>query len=316
MTRGDAGAAEPPELIALRLTLRPLREGWLLPGSGRAVQAWLLDTLRAQLPTLAERLHAGSERRPYACSPVFGLGASRPGTPAIVSPQQAYTIRLSAWDAELSVWLAALAAGPPPLVTLGDVPFAVERAAIDPDAPAARFGDLAAWHLLPAARGGRPADVTLHFLSATAFRQAALPAGRPAPVPFPLPALVWPGLFDRWQAASAVQLEAEVREALGARVAVSRFEGRSERVLLPGLGDAGRASGVAAGRWVVGYVGRCAYWCPREDAYLAGVLRLLAAFASYAGAGHGTTHGLGQARWQAHPRHAGRRATQEPHAGA
>jgi CRISPR-associated endoribonuclease Cas6 len=286
------------ELFACRLTLRPGRTGALLPGSGRAVQGWWLDYVRAADPELAARLHAESERRPFSCAPLGGLPMTAPGSPAPVVPERAYSVRLAAWDAAVVTQLAALVDGPPEQVMLGDTPFAVVGAEVDQDTPPATFAALAARHLLPLeASGNRPPDVTLRFETATSFRQAATPEGRPQPVPFPLPGLVWCGLFDRWQAASSVGLEPSLRASLATRVAVSRFAGESQRVLLPGIADPHRRVGATGGQWVVGFTGRCTYWTPRGDGYLAGAVRLLAAFAEYAGVGQGTAYGLGQVRW-------------------
>lgn len=285
------------ELFACRLTLRPLREGALLPFSGRAIHAWWLETIRADDPDLAERLHAGSARRPFTCAGLEGLPVTGPGTLAPVSPERTYGLRLTAWERATVARLAALVATPPTEVRLAGIPFAVVAATVDREAPPATFAGLAARYLLPPDTGDeRPRDVTLRLLTATSFRQPATPAGRPAPIPFPLPALVWGGLFDRWQAASPAPLDPATREALTTRVAIGRFEGRSQRVLLPGLGDPGRQVGATGGQWIVGFVGHCAYWWPRRDGYLGGVLRLLAAFAAYSGVGYGTAYGLGQAR--------------------
>jgi CRISPR-associated endoribonuclease Cas6 len=221
-----------------------------------------------------------------------------PGSPAPIIPDRFYSVRLAAWDAAVIAQLETLVDAPPEQILLGDTSFVVLGAGVDPETPPATFASLAADHLLPSSTGnGRWADVTLRFETATSFRQPATPEGRPQPVPFPLPGLVWRGLFDRWQAASPVRLEPGLRESLATRVAVSRFAGESQRVLLPGMGDPGRKVGVTGGRWVVGFTGRCTYWSPRGDGYLAGAVRLLAAFAEYAGVGQGTAYGLGQVRW-------------------
>ncbi len=269
-----------PELYAAILTLRAPAGGAVPAHAGRAVQGWWLDHVRRADPDLATRLHEASERRPYSCSALEGLPPAAPGALVAVTPDRAYRVRLAAWEPGTVARLRALVADPPPGLTLGATPFAIERTAPDPATPPATFAALAAAHLAPPERrDARPPDVTLRFLTATSFRQAATPAGRPAPLPFPLPALVWPGLFDRWQEASPVRLEPGAREALAARVAVGRFAGESQRVLVAGLGDPARQAGAGAGRWVVGYVGRCTYWWPREDGYLGGILHLLAAFA-------------------------------------
>jgi CRISPR-associated endoribonuclease Cas6 len=285
-----------PQLAAAILTLRPERAGALLPGSGRAVQAWWLDYVAAAEPALAERLHAGSERRPYACAPLLGLPEARPGRLAPVAPAQTYAIRIAAWEPAVVARLATLIARPPAAVVLGGSVFAVAGAAWDAEAPPATFAALAARHLRPDPPEAPPRDLTLRFLTPTAFRQSATAAGRPAPLPFPAPASLWGGLYDRWQAVAPVRLDPQLRDSLTARVAIGRFEGRSARVLTPGLGERAPRAGATGGQWMIGFVGRCSYWWPRGDGYLGGALRLLAAFAAYAGAGHGTAFGLGQVR--------------------
>ena len=299
MNRHDGlSAAAPPDLFACRLTLLAAREGHVLPGSGRGVQAAWLNWIRERDPALAAQLHTPSLRRDYTCSPIAGLPTSTPGTMVAVTPEQTYGLRLTGWEARVVARLREMVAQPPPQLIIGDVPFLVTSATLDPDTPPVTFAALAARHLLPPDTAGeRQADITLHFRTATSFRQAAAASGRPAPVPFPLPPLVWGGLYDRWQAVAPVQLERGLREALTTRVSVSRFEGASQRVLLPGLGDHQRRAGATGGQWIVGFTGRCTYWWPRRDGYLGGVLRLLAAFAGFAGVGHGTAQGLGQARF-------------------
>ncbi len=287
----------PPDLFACRLTLRPERPGALLPGSGRAVQAAWLHWVRQVDPALAGWLHEGSERRPYTCSPLHGLPQAAPGTLVPVTPERTYDVRLSGFDAAVVARLVALIDTPPSHLVLADVPFALVEAMPDEETPPTTFAALAARHLLPTgATDGPQADVTLHFQTATSFRQSEGPAGRPAPIPFPLPALVWGGLYDRWGTVAPIRLDPALREVLTTRVAVSRFEGASQRVLVPGLGEPDRRVGATGGRWTVGFVGRCTYWWPRRDGYLGGVLCLLAAFAAYSGVGHGTAYGLGQVR--------------------
>jgi CRISPR-associated endoribonuclease Cas6 len=286
------------ELTACRFTVVPDHEGALLPGSGRAVQAWWLGLVRESDPDLAGLLHAGSARRPFSCSPLFGLPSAAPGSPAPVLPGREYQLRLAAWDPRVAAHLAALCDAPPAGLVLGGVPFTIRSAAPEAGAPPATFAALAARYLLPPSAPARAGDLTLRFESATSFRQSDAGGARLPDAPFPLPSLVWRGLFDRWQDVSPVQLDPDVRDVLATRISVSRFAGESQRVLLPGVGDPRRLAGATGGRWVVGYTGRCAYWWPRRDGYLGGVLRLLAAFAEYAGVGQGTAYGLGQTRWE------------------
>lgn len=282
-----------PQLAGTALALRPRRDGALLPGSGRAVQAWWLGHITAVDPALAERLHDPRARRPYSCSPLFGVPDAPPGRMAPLSTDRTYSIRVTGWEPDIVRHIVALRHAPPASVTLAGIPFAVTASDAAPDAPGTTFAALSADRLL---LGDTTRDVTLRFLSATSFRLSATDVGRPAPLPFPTPALVWSGLFQRWQHSSPVQLDLAVRDLLATRIAINRFEGRSQRVLIPGIGDPTNRAGSTGGRWVVGYIGDCTYWWPKRDEYLGGVLRLLAAFAAYAGVGQGTAFGLGQAR--------------------
>lgn len=294
------GSSRPSEPIPR--TVRPQERGALLPFSGRAVQAWWLRWLSESDPALAERLHAESARRPYTCSLLMGLPTATPGKLAPVAPDCTYTMRIAAWDAAVIARLAALIEHPPALLTLGTTPFAIVQAAIDPATPPTTFAALTALRRQPPASSGRARDVTLHFLTATSFRQAANATGRPAPLPFPAPASVWGGLFDRWQAVTPAPLEPVLRDHLTTRVAVGRFEGRSQRVLLTGIGDPEARVGATGGQWVVGFVGHCTYWWPRGDDELGSVPRLLATFAGYAGVDQGdclrTGQGTARTRWR------------------
>jgi CRISPR-associated endoribonuclease Cas6 len=300
------------ELACCRLTLRPEHPGEILPFSGRAVHAWWLNHLQSIDPKLATDLHGAAQRRPFACSPIEGVSGTHPGRMAPVSPECSYAIRIAAWDTAVNDHVVALRQSPPAQIRLAGILFAVTAADWDELATPTTFAALASRHLLAATdREERPSDITLHFLTATSFRQGQTDAGRPAPIPFPLPSLVWGGIYDRWQQFSPVQLEPQIRDVLTTRVAVGSFNGRSERVLVPGIGDPGGKTGATGGRWVVGFIGTCSYWWPKRDGYLGGILRLLGSFASYAGIGQGTTYGLGQVRYRPRERSAVVSAPQE-----
>jgi CRISPR-associated endoribonuclease Cas6 len=286
----------PPELFACVLQLRPERTGTLPAFSGRLVQGWWLNHLEQRDPALSASLHSGSQLRPYACSDVHGVPATSSGQTLVVTPAQQLSIRIAAWDSSLVMQLLNLIIQPPAGLYLLGLPCAVTRISPDPESPATTFTELLARHALGTDVMRPPRDVTLNFLTATSFRQAATPLGRPRPLPFPLPYLVWGGLFDRWQEFSPIPLHPDLRDGLLTHAAVSRFEGMSSRVVLTGLDDTTSPRGRSQPQQIVGYVGSCTYYWPAAEPDLGRVAHLLAAFATFTGVGQGTTYGLGQVR--------------------
>ena len=265
--------SETPELLSLVLALRPENaEGSVSGWQGRAAHALFLKAVSAVDPALAERLHEGSEARPFTTSSL--LGSPRKGDCAL---------RFTGLTAEVSAALlqtclpgGLLEVGAP--VQLDQANFQVASAHTyseeHPAAGQASYAALAAAGL----SAEPPRKLTLRFFSPTGFRSA----GRHQPLP--LPELVFGSLLERWNAFSPVAFPAEARRYAAECVSISRFD-LSSRAL------PGKEGGLR-----IGCVGQAEYTALTYDRYWQGVLAALAAFARFAGVGANTTTGSGQCR--------------------
>jgi CRISPR-associated endoribonuclease Cas6 len=103
-------------LLSLVLTLRPLHPLAEVPHLGRAAHALLLDAVRWADVELAERLHAGSEMRPFTASDVIGV-TRKVG----LLPERTYPLRLTALTAPVAgALLKTLTPSPSPVANGSD----------------------------------------------------------------------------------------------------------------------------------------------------------------------------------------------------
>lgn len=117
-----------------------------------------------------------------------------------------------------------------------------------------------------------PVRARLAFVSPTTFRTGDVYT------PLPAPELVFGSLLERWQRWSDIDLGASAREVVGGAIALRRFEVRSVLVRVPTF--------VGWSEWIMR---------PSPPEY-SGLLSVLAAFAEFAGVGHGVQMGLGCVR--------------------
>ncbi len=273
---------QPPDLISLVLTLRPVDpppDRPAPPWWGRATHALLLDVTRKYDADLADELHEGSDLRPFTVSNLLGKFPERRLDPAGV-----YVLRLTAFQPALSaVLLEAASSGtlaPGNNIELDYFFFKIEEvtwnAEEHPWAGAVRFPELAGATLLEL--DAPPRRVTLQFSSPTTFKSG----GRHIPVP--MPDLVFASLLERWNAYSPVSFPDETRRFAAQCLAISRYQLASRAVPMKG------------GGLRVGGAGQVTYTSLNYDRYWMSVIHTLSAFALYSGVGGGTGLGLGQAR--------------------
>ena len=271
-------------LLSWVLTLQPEEPATVPANLGRAVHAWFLGRVRAADPALADEVHGGAGQRPFTVSNLWELGRVR-GPEAALSPEQGYTLRVSTFSPALSrVVKAQVIPDLPATLTLADAAFKVTASTTDPGvhrwAAEATFEGLVQQFTL--ARDV-PRRVGLRFASPTAFRVT----GKKRAVPLPLPALVFGGLLDKWNAFSPIQVHPEVRRFAEECLVVSSYRLQTRTVAFGPGGERGI---------VPGFVGHCRYYVEAPDRYWIGLVQLLAGFSLYAGVGLRTTMGLGQAR--------------------
>ncbi|NLF14155.1 MAG: CRISPR system precrRNA processing endoribonuclease RAMP protein Cas6 [Anaerolineaceae bacterium] len=280
-------------LLSWVLTLQPEEEATVPSNQGRAAHAWFLGRVRAADATLADELHGGQGLRPFTVSNLWELG--REGGPeASLLPARTYTLRATSFSPRLSALLRErVLPGLPPALSIGGAALRVVGSTTDPAqhpwAAGATFEGLVQQFTLAA---DVPRTVGLRFLSPTAFRVT----GKKRAVPLPLPALVFGGLVDKWNAFAPIQVHPDVRRFAEECLAVSSYGLETRRVLFGEDGERGAYSG---------FVGRCHYYVEVPDRYWMGLIQLLAGFSLYAGVGVRTTMGLGQAR-KLEPRSGGR----------
>lgn len=270
-------------LTSAVITLVPT-EAVILPANlGRATHAWFLEQVHGLDPGLAQTLHEPNQERPFTVSNLWGPG--RPGgEEASLEPGVPCFVRVTSIATELSELLEKrLLTNMPTTVCLGGAAFRVEGVTTDPRehpwAGQTTFQSLVQRHTL-GPQPSRP-GVALRFASPTVFRSSGVN------IPLPLPGLVFESLVRRWNAFSPIQVHPEVRRFAEEGMAIARYRLRTERVA---FGDEGQRGTYP------GFVGTCAYTFRVRDGYWMGLVRLLGAFALYAGVGTRTTMGLGQTR--------------------
>ncbi|MER3545747.1 MAG: CRISPR-associated protein Cas6 [Chloroflexota bacterium] len=263
-------------LLSLVLTLRPRQAAELPSALGRAAHAALLAAIGRVNPALAQRLHDEAGPRPFTCSSLLGIRQA-----GAVTPDLTYTLRYTALTAELAEVLPGLFPPGEAEVELDRVAFAVEAAASEagehPWAGHSRYEDLAARWLLAQERP--EAQISLHLASPTAFKVGGKVQ------PFPLPELVFGSLLEKWNAYAPLAFPEETRRFAAECLGVSRFE-------------LGTHAAPFKGEGVVkfGAVGTVTYAALNRDRYWLSLIHVLADFAQFAGAGTGTTMGMGQCR--------------------
>jgi CRISPR-associated endoribonuclease Cas6 len=265
-------------LAAVLLTLEPVDEAVLPFSHGAHAFAAALDLFLRLDPALARQLHEDRGAKPLTVSLLTGP-AQREGGNIRVSPGNRYEWRLTGLSAPVA---AALLAVSPELggVRIGGAVFRIAsvatRAQEHPEAGRTTHDELMS-NATAASTGGR---VTLKFLTPATFRQGEVE------LPFPLPRLVWGSLLDRWNTWSSAQF-VDLKPVLEQGVVLANWRGETRRVEL-------------GSRATVGFVGRFTYLVPAGPPELRWLIRLLAGYAFYAGAGWQTTHGMGQVRWERH----------------
>lgn len=258
-------------------------------GFGRAAHGLFLSAVRDSNPALAEELHAGSGPRPFTASDLIGYSPRR-----ALDPGRTYGLRFTALTGPVAQAIQAaagngrLAAGQ--AIELAGREFRIEAVAPGPRLRAVENGHrrgeswaaATTWEALSApwllGRAQPGYRLAIQFASPTTFKS------QEKHVPVPMPGWVFGSLLERWNAFAPVALPPEARRYAEECLALSGYQLRT------------RPMATKEGGLRIGAVGVARYTAINKDRYWLSVMNLLADFALFAGAGAGTTMGLGQVR--------------------
>ena len=318
-TKKESAAAEHPtsthtHMFAIMLKLRARAAGDVLPHAGQLAHAAILQWLAEVQPELAERLHTPNGDRPFTCSSLWF-----PNEREVVRAQQAqrrmqivpnliYWLRLTVLDEQVfhaftqrflpqPLTLSGEVTGLPQL-RLGSVQFEVlelRTVAESTTHDAISWSGYASYRtLVEQAQAMETIPmVGLEFRSPTAFSGGQQPWGKRMHL-FPDADRVFVRLAKVWNAWAPPEYALDVtalRAFLDASVVPAQFRLETRVIHFDHYAQ-------------VGFVGTCQYalFSP-TDATIVGAellpaqaVWLLAQFAFYAGVGHKTTMGMGQAR--------------------
>jgi CRISPR-associated endoribonuclease Cas6 len=245
---------------------------------GRLVHVLFFNLMNQFDPGLSTQLHNQPGYRPFTLSLLSDV--SRQGQSFKLRREQPYYLRVTLLDGG-NLWHRLsthfLESGPV-LVQLGPANLQLTRMLSTPAADPTGWAGSTDWQTLintPAVR-----LITIQFFSPTAFNM-----GNREFELFPKPPLVWESLLRVWNTYAPDHLKLEkqgIRAFLMKRVAVTNCNLSTDILYYPQYVQKG-------------FVGTCTY-VVLEESPCASHLATLAAFARFAGVGHKTTMGMGQAR--------------------
>ena len=262
-----------PELFSISVSVHPLRTGVIPLAHGYHVYALFLNIIRASDATLAEKLHAGEQVKPFTISTLRGR-MLRNRAQLAVSPDINLRLRLTFMDSSVfSHFLdGAMRWGDKP-VEIAGMPFLVEEVVTTPrdDVPVS-FESFQG--ILAASDNSRQID--LEFNTPTVFRSG----GKRNNI-FPEPTLVFGSYWNKWKTLSPVKLQDDVSFYFD-KINMTRYRLESK------IWDFGSYQ-------ELGFIGSCRFEIdksvPDEEVVL---INALADFAQFCGTGAKTTMGMGQ----------------------
>jgi CRISPR-associated endoribonuclease Cas6 len=244
---------------------------------GNALHALFFDLVAQKDWVMAHELHAARAEKPFAVSPLQGEFTTTNGFLSL-SDERVYWIRLTSIENRLSALLLELKDSITEVQIFGES-FRVTRAVADasehPWAGQTTFEDM--YNSIVASPQPWQKKIRMSFFSPTTFR-----SGRKN-IPLPVPRLVFLHLSQKWNAFSRINLGSNIADIIDERLSLSRHSIRTNVL------DFGTYK-------QIGFVGECEFLIHGENDIPSRVFHLLAKFAFYAGIGHKTTMGMGQAR--------------------
>jgi CRISPR-associated endoribonuclease Cas6 len=194
-------SARLPDLYACVLRLDALTNTRLERTQGHRAHGLFLELLRQVDPELATALHAPAPTKPFTVAPLQGsMQRLRSGS--------GYTLRIALLRSDLFPAFARSFLQPgAPEIRLGDAGFAVREVLVTPGAHP--WTSLATWDELrdQAAAAG---ELTVHFVTPTAFTSGVDAAGHKRIELFPQPAAVFGSLLRRWNDLAPTPIDPEL----------------------------------------------------------------------------------------------------------
>jgi CRISPR-associated endoribonuclease Cas6 len=260
-----------PDLIACVLRLHALEQAELERTQGHRAHGLFLELMRGADPALAVVLHEQAATKPFTVAPLQSEARRlRPGS--------AYTLRITLLRGDLFAPFARsfFQQGGHEL-QLGAARFALREVLITPGAHA--WSGATTWTEL--LHSAQPAEeLTLHFVTPTAFTLGTDAAGRKQIGLFPEPSAVFGSLLRRWNELAPAPLPADL--LVRVTILPSRYDVHTEMLQF-------------AKSPQLGFVGRCTYEL-RGDAADRYLLDALARASFFLGIGYKTTQGMGLVR--------------------
>lgn len=267
-------------LLSTVFHLRALERGSLPQYMGAAVRSEFLSWMgvTADNGDLND-MHDGNKPRPYTISDLKGTFRAQKGFNLVEAGQnvwfRATTLREKESHHLRDVVIPNLQGR---VIHLGRLSFEVQKAEQTGEHPWA--GENSYENLVEKYFRSikHPLDpIKVEFASLTAFHDGDLH------MPLPLPETVLSSWLRRWNFFSPANLPRAVEDLREAKLALSRYELRTEKVIYKNA------------TWI-GFAGTCQYRALSGDAFWNALCHMLAEYSFYSGTGHKTTYGLGQTR--------------------
>ncbi|GIV97918.1 MAG: CRISPR-associated endoribonuclease Cas6 [Herpetosiphonaceae bacterium] len=258
-----------PDMIACVLWLSALDSAQVERTQGHRAHGLFLELMRRADPALAAALHEQAPVKPFTVAPLQGRFRK-------LHPGSGYTLRITLLRSSLFPPFARTVLQGKEML-LGEARFALKEALVTPGSHP--WAGIATWAGL--LEGARPVEeLTLHFVTPTAFSLGVGDSGRKRVGLFPEPAAVFGSLLRRWNELSSTPLPADLLE---------RVE------MLPCRYDLHTESLQFSKSLQLGFIGRCSYELHGAESDRR-LIHALARSAFFLGVGYKTTQGMGLAR--------------------
>ncbi len=281
-------------LLSAVIDLSAISTSPILGALGRPAQAWFLGQVMQKHAGLAASLHDETGAKPYTVSTLLDRRGFPLRAGAVLEPGEHCWLRITTFNQELSeIFLDKILSRLPDRLGIYKMDFRVDGYTLNPAehpwAGQASFEELA--QAASYQEAGR--EVRMEFASPTAFRSNG------NDIALPMPAQVFRSLFQKWNAfcPEAMQVQEMWPTFVEDCILVSELTAVNTVHWIFAEGTRGAATGFT------GTVGFTLLpkskipekWAPFWDGAVA-VMQSLARFAFYAGVGHHSTIGMGQAR--------------------